>query len=279
MASDDSQILKLINEWFDANYERLRAESGHALAPDVKETARQHVLLYWKKLKHLAKSITETEVRLNLPDQKTKAGRVYCIEGVVDIIREQNRIAMYDIKTMEADDVRRDIKFYERQLNIYAHIWTKLHGQDLDEASIIATQFPESVKQILQGGDPHEISEALRKWNPIVKTNFDPERVRQTIRDFGSVVDAVEDNQFEPPNVRHLKKGDGRMIFATRVCRNCDARHSCKSYRAYAKRASRRSKIDLREFYEETDIIEETTERKEIALEEGGETEPIQYFD
>lgn len=53
---------------------------------------------------------------------------------------------MYDLKTHDPDYIRTNLGDYEDQLNIYAYIWKTLRRQDLDEAAIIATQFPESLR-------------------------------------------------------------------------------------------------------------------------------------
>jgi len=99
-----------LKKMFDENFQRLRAESGHALSPEVKNLAWQQVVLYWRRLREIAESITDTEVRLNLPCQKTPKGRVFSIEGVVDIVREADRTTMYDIKTHD---------FVEREPRIF----------------------------------------------------------------------------------------------------------------------------------------------------------------
>jgi len=65
---------------FDENFERLRAEGGHSLSPDVKDAAWQQVRMYWQKLRNIAEKVTDTEVRLNLPNQTTPKARGFCIE-------------------------------------------------------------------------------------------------------------------------------------------------------------------------------------------------------
>ena len=142
MKTDDTDIEQQIIDWFEANYETMKSESGHALSPDVKEAAKEQVLFYWKKLRHIAESITETEVHLSLPQQKTPANRTFNIEGVVDIIRKDDTTEMYDIKTHDAATVCKNRAFYEEQLNVYAHIWQNLQGEHLDLAAIIATKLP-----------------------------------------------------------------------------------------------------------------------------------------
>lgn len=101
----DQEIEKQIREYFEENYELLRLEGGHALTEAGKQDAFYQVLYYWKKLKDIANKVTETEVKLSLPNQETTKGRKFSIEGVVDIVREENETWMYDIKTHDPDYV------------------------------------------------------------------------------------------------------------------------------------------------------------------------------
>src|SRR4026209_2494040 len=109
----DTQIEEFIREALEKNFEQLRMESGHSLSAPLKQTALDQALFYWQKLKDVATHITETEVRLNLPGQTSPSGRKFGIEGVVDIVREGDRVVMYDIKTHDADDVRDNLEDYE----------------------------------------------------------------------------------------------------------------------------------------------------------------------
>ena len=236
-AVDNAEIEALIREAFERNYERIRAESGGALAPETKQAALDQVLLYWRKLRDVAERITETEVRLNLPQQRTPNGREFAIEGVVDIVRDDDCTIMYDIKTHDAEYVRANCNIYEEQLNVYAHIWSHLRGQPLDQTAVIATDFPVEVKEALASGDPARLARTLEDWEPVVDIPFSAEKVEATIRAFGEVVDAIEAGAFAPPPVERLKERadlNSRRQFATRVCINCDARFSCDSFRAYA---------------------------------------------
>ena len=155
----ETEIEQAIQEMFEENYLLLQAESGHSLTQDVKQAALQQVLLYWRKMREVAENITETEVRLCLPEQSTAKGRTFAIEGVVDIIREGDHTVMYDIKTHDADYVLANKDLYEKQLNIYAHIWQNLRQQPLDATAIIATSYPAFVKEALS--DPQELAAAL----------------------------------------------------------------------------------------------------------------------
>lgn len=234
--SYDLEIEDFIRKAFEENFEQLRLESGHTIAPDAKEAALNQVLLYWRKLRTIAERVTDTEVRLSLPGQETPRGREYTIEGVVDIVREEGRVVMYDIKTHDADYVRANIDLYEQQLNVYAHIWQELRRQPLDEAAVIATEYPTSVKQALASGDPAHLAHALQQWDPVVPITYDPARKDRTLYEFGQIVDRIEDGEFAPPPVERLQEtipGPQPQRFGTRVCRDCDARFSCDSYRAY----------------------------------------------
>lgn len=233
---DEAEMQQFIRDCFEENFEMMQIESGAALSPDVKEAALQQVLLYWRKLRNIAESITETEVKLNLPSQKTPKGREFGIEGVVDIVRDDQQTIMYDIKTHDADYVRNNQNLYEAQLNVYAHIWQNLRGHTVDKTAIIATAYPEQVKNAVIAGDMTALDYELTKWQPIVDITFDPLRVEDTIKDFGEVVDKIENGEFHAPPVTVLnsRTGNSKVLFATNVCRNCDARFSCISYRQYA---------------------------------------------
>ena len=182
-------------------------------------------------------SITETEVKLNLPNQKTLVGRKFCIEGVVDIVRANDRVIMYDIKTHEADYVRAHPEEYQKQLNVYAHIWHHLRGQQLDETAIIATAFPPAVREAIASKDHAAVASALSKWDPLITIPFDPDTIQAMIADFANIVDQIENNVFIPTSVEKLRERVGtgdNILFATSICRYCDVRFSCSSYRTYA---------------------------------------------
>ena len=247
----DAAIEAYLDERFHENAERIQEETGAGLAPDILYQALQQVLYYWRKLKHIALSVTETEVRLNLPCQRTPSGREFGIEGVVDIVRDDDRIVMYDIKTHDTDYVRHHREEYEQQLNIYAHIWQTLREQDLDEAAVITTRFPAKLHEAIVNGDETVIMEELEAWDPVVKIPFDEAHVRTAIEDFGAVVDDIENGSFSPPSVTQLRTRteDTGQTFAQRVCRNCDARFSCKAYRRFAKSSKGRKDFLFKEFF------------------------------
>jgi hypothetical protein len=257
------QVEQRIREDFEKNYERLRMEGGHALTPDVKEAALQQALLYWQKLREVAESVTDTEVKLTLPGQITPHDRKYTIEGIVDIVRDSDRTIMYDIKTHDADYVRDNLFIYEQQLNVYAYIWQELRGQPLDQTAIIATAFPDTLQEAISRGDEIFIQQEMARWEPLVEIPLDQQQVAETIRDFGQVVDAIEEKRFAPPSVQKLKEkvGNTASLFATRVCRNCDARFSCSSYRDYALSSSHKKELSFSQYFNDFGSDAERSDR------------------
>ena len=255
----DAEVEERIREFFDRNYDLLRQEGGHVLAEGAKQQALEQAMLYWRKLKAIATSVTETEVKLALPGLKTPQGRPFVIEGVVDIVREGNEVRMYDLKTHEESEVRSERKLYVDQLNVYAHIWKGIRGQSLNGTAIIATRLPPHVRAALRAHDPEAINAAMESWHPVVDLPFDENEVASTIDDFGRCVDAIENGEFDPPPPEALGKprgtrrkkdhqdAPGRAVqrestFAEIHCRNCDARFTCASYRTYLKRQGRGSR-------------------------------------
>jgi len=248
-----------IRKFFDRNYDLLRNEGGHVLAEGTKQQALEQSLLYWRKMKAIATSVTETEVKLALPGQVTPKGRQFVIEGVVDIVREGDEVRMYDLKTHEEREVRSERDLYEDQLNVYAHIWKGIHGQRLDSTAIIATRLPVALRDAIRTADPAATASALAAWEPVVDLPFDEGNVQKTIADFGRCVDAIEDGKFSPPPVKKLRerrgtrrskdRGPGRAnrenpaTFAEIHCQTCDARFSCSSYRAYQADDRRAKKV------------------------------------
>lgn len=264
------QIKENIIDKFEENYARLRLAGGHSLSPDVKAMALDQVLAYIDKMYDIAATVTDTEVRLTLPEQRTGKGRKYTIEGVVDIVRDDDETVMYDIKTHDSEYVRQNIELYEKQLNVYAHIWQTLRGEPLTATAIIATAFPSTLRDAQKDGNEFQINKQMDEWQPLVEIPLDQSKVDGTIEDFGDVVDCIEDKLFKPPKVEVLKQkiGRTRQLFATRICRNCDARFSCQSYRNYALSTSAKSEFDYGLYFSDFGSTDERSERVALASQE-----------
>ena len=248
------EIEEEIFRFFEENFEMIRAETGQTLKPDVKEAALQQVVIYWRRLNNIANNVTDTEIKLNLPEQVSPRGRKFNIEGVVDLIRENDQTIMYDIKTHETEAIKANLADYEKQLNVYAYIWQKLRGQALDATAIISTTFPPSLKEALQSGDETRVEYELPRWNPLIEMDFNEEHIAETIEEFGTVVDNIEDGKFSAPPVSKLfsKLSGMRTTFATSVCRNCDARYSCISYRIYTQSSQSSLSLNYPIFFQDT---------------------------
>ncbi len=252
----DQEIEQHIIEFFNDNFETLKLEGGHSLASYVKEMALNQVLMYWRRLHDVATRVTETEVKLSLPGQHTPRGRSFSIEGIVDIVKEadpelsRDRTVMYDIKTHDRESIEGNKTSYLGQLNIYAHIWQVLRKQCLDETAVICTSLPDEINRALQIRDERRLERALQRWNPIIEMPFDADQVESTVNDFGAVVDRIEDGEFGPPDIEVLRQhAPGTHVpFATHVCRNCDARFSCASYRQFMTSGRRTSDNQYRQY-------------------------------
>jgi hypothetical protein len=250
---EEYQIIEKIREFFDENYELMRLEGGHAITEDVKQLALTQVLYYFNKMRDVANKVTDTEVKLTLPDQKSPKGRNFTIEGVVDIVRDDNETWMYDIKTHDTEYIISNKELYSKQLNVYAHIWQQLRGNALDKTAIISTAYPEGLKQAHLLNDPFRIQYELSKWNPLIELDFDQQKVNEVVNDFAHTVDCIEEKKFRPAPVETLQsKMDGTTaLFGTRVCRNCDARFSCSSYREYATSKGKGERGSFRKYFDD----------------------------
>ena len=257
-------MARVIDEFFDQNVADLAAEGTHALSPWIREVARLQVHMYWIKLRGIAEKVTDTEVKLQLPAQKSPAGRTFGIEGVVDIVREDGNVTMYDIKTHDSQYIRDNIGEYEKQLNVYAHIWQNLRGEPLDETAVICTQLPKDVETAMKSNNAKAMVIAMANWDPVIPVAFDQERVEKTIAEFGTIVDRIEAHEFTPPSpdkLREILPGT-RTRFAIYVCRNCDARYSCRSYQEYAKLSRGAKESHVAQFlndYGDEDSVEDFT--------------------
>lgn len=270
-------IEKRIEEFFNDNFERLKLEGGHSLTATTKQQALNQVLYYYKRMKDVADKVTDTEIKLTLPNLTTTQQRDFTIEGVVDIVKEEDETWMYDIKTHDLDYVTSHKELYEKQLIIYQHIWESIRGNDLDHTAIISTSLPNHVKAAIRSGDEKHIDHELNNWNPVVEFEIEKEDIEETVENFAEVVDKIENNEFEPvPSEKLNEKVVGtKELFVTRICRNCDARFSCESYREYVSNSGMTAKAGYRDYYNDFGTEGERSERltSELNIETIPETE------
>jgi glucan phosphorylase len=93
----------------------------------------------------------------------------------------------------------------------------------------------------------------MAKWKPLIEISFNQENVDEMIEDFATVVDQIEDKKFKPAPVEVLNSTmqGTAALFGTRVCRNCDARFSCTSYRKYAVSKGRGERGSFKKYFED----------------------------
>lgn len=260
---NDKDVEIYIKEFFEVNYEAMKIAGGHSMTEDVKVSALNQVLLYWRKLNELARKVTSTEEKLSLPDLITPKGKKFTIEGIVDIVQEDMETWLYDIKTHELEYIKSNKELYEQQLNVYAYIWQTLRKNQLNHTAIISTNipdyFPKDIRQLFEDDD--KLKYLLSKWEPVVDLEYEEKRVEETIKEFGIIVDMIHNNEFEAPDVLKLSQSYSGLKsheqFGTRVCRNCDARYSCDSFREYALGTKGSLKMKFEEYYNDYGTDEE----------------------
>lgn len=223
-----------INQLFEDTYESIMAENSGGLDPDAVREAKRHVMMYWEKLgNEVASKVTETEVPLSLMGQTTPNGKIeYSIYGIVDVVREGEQVTLYDIKTHPTSHINEDKLRFAPQLNIYAYMYKQLRSVAVTRTCIIATEPPEVLKQV-NPDDLYDHPDFIG-WDPIIDIEFDEHQMADTIREFGEVVQAIENRVFTPMTVEQIvdsgAKNNGQIY-----CRKCDARFSCSAYIDYAK--------------------------------------------
>ena len=219
------------------NLKLMQAETGQRVNQNVVIAAERQALAYWHTMHLLAENITETEVKLSLPECSTPKGRTFTIEGVVDIVQEDSGMSIYDIKTMPRDYVENNKLKFAMQLNVYAHILAGLKGYKVKKAAVIATAPADALKRKFNTVPFEAFIDMLKSMDPFVEIPLDEASITDTITKFGEIVDRIQDGDFKPKSVGDLKRKDAEggktRQFGTDVCRNCDARFSCSSYREF----------------------------------------------
>jgi hypothetical protein len=221
------------------NLKLMQAETGQRVNQSVVVAAERQALAYWHTMRMIAERITDTEVKLSLPECRTPKGRTFTIEGVVDIVQEDACMSIYDIKTMPRDYVENNKSKFAMQLNVYAHILGGLKGYKVKRAAVIATAPADGLKRRFNKVDlpVDEFISMLKSMDPFVDIPLNEDSITDTITKFGEIVDRIQDGDFKPKSLVDLKRkdtdGGKHRQFGTDVCRNCDARFSCSSYRSF----------------------------------------------
>ena len=243
------ELEQFLKECFSENYSSMVHETGQSLSLKQQEAALHQVLYYLYRMWDVAEKVSETEVKLVLPGQKTRKNRKFNLLGVVDLVSDSSGTTMYDLKTLEKDIILQDKDKFKKQLSIYSHIWKGIRDQKLDGTAIIATSVPSEIKKAIREftQDPeakfNEFSAALNKVNPVISVEVDEKQIENFLSEFGDTVDKIEERVFSPSTVESLrtKQPGQNRDFGSLVCRKCDARYSCDSYREYI--ASSRGKV------------------------------------
>ncbi len=243
------ELEEFIQECFSENYSSMVHETGQSLSFKQQQAAIQQVLYYMYRMWDIAEKVTETEVKLVLPGQKTSKNRKYNLLGVVDLVSDSSGTKMYDLKTLERDVILEDKDKFKKQLSIYAHIWKGIRDQSLEGTAIIATSVPKEIKKVIRefieepGEKFDEFYSALDKVNPVISVEVNETQIKSFLKEFGDAIDNIEERVFSPASIDELRtKQPGKnRDFGSLVCRKCDARYSCDSYREYI--ASSRGKV------------------------------------
>ena len=258
----DSEIEEKIEEIFEDNYASLKFAGNHSLTENTKKSALYQIIYYFKKLRHIVDNVKRTEVKLTLADRKTPKGRRYSIEGIVDLVEESKKLCMYDIKTHELEYVKHNLEKYKDQLNLYAHIYENLNQTELDLLGVISTHIPHNLLAHDMGTD--DWKREFESWSPIVRIDTSKHEIEKIVNKFAVVVDKIENKEFKPVSVKTLNERPAENLpaFGVSVCRNCDGRFSCDSYREYIEKINRKSNLgDFFQIY-----LEDEEEERDLFL-------------
>jgi hypothetical protein len=261
------EIEAFIARAFEDELALIEEETGTRPNAFAINEAKRQVLLYWRKLRSTAESVEETEVHLVLPNRTSPGGRKYNLEGVVDIVAEEEGTMMYDLKTHEPEYVLAHPEEYAAQLEVYAAIYEELKGRRIDGTGVISTALPARLRGAIRAGEESAIERELAAWQPLLRMPFTRESRDATVEDFGRVVDKIEECSFPPQPTARLDEdfaGKGRS-FGNRVCQNCDVRFSCASYRAWRLDGKKLRKDNVLDYFTLAENREEDEEYRYVA--------------
>lgn len=183
----------VIRDWFSSNYATLSKMERVYLAPSSQQAALSHVLRYYEREQGHWDRIKEAEVEISLVKDQ------YILKGSVDLIRgEQDTVEIIDFKSEKKLDMEKDqdqLKRYQNQLEVYAHLVEERTGQKVSRMHLYYTGE--------DGG------------NPYVTFTKDDRAISKTIARFDDIVTRIE-------------RRDYRMrARPAKLCPNCDMRAYC----------------------------------------------------
>lgn len=229
-------------------FDQLKKESGHGIAPELKENGLRAIFAYWLKGQQIIQAIKRTEEKLSLPERITPSSmnsptkRIYTLEGVVDVISLNQKVILYDIKTYDHDNIQNSevIDEISKQLNVYVHIWEGLNKnsedfKEVQEIGLILVSLPSELKKIIKEFFPElnlelaksnldhyieKLNAAIeiyemehlpsgKKWEVSRDLGLQKGDITDIINEFGSVIDDIVDHKFSPrPYTSKKSKND-----------------------------------------------------------------------
>jgi len=184
-----------IEALFRNNYETLRNTGLHPLSITAQEAALNQVKEYFRNSQDLIKNVYRTEVKLLKSQEK------YNLTGVIDIIANPNgEYHLYDFKAQRMEDIKKDLRFYEDQLNLYYHILKTTYKLDVSRMFIYSTHVDSKAERI------HEV-------------HIDPNRVDALVSELDSIALRIVNRDFA-----HEKRNVDKKI-----CAKCELSFLCGS--------------------------------------------------
>lgn len=194
LRGEENKITKEnIAEWLQDNYQNLANRERMYLGDSTLGAALQHVMRYVDRKGSNWDDIKETEVDISLVKDR------YVLTGSVDLIKgEGNTVEIIDFKSERKPNMEKDrerILHHQRQLEVYAHLVEENTGYKVSKMHLYFTG--ESVGL------------------PTISFNKNTAVIGQTIEQFDSIVDRIENKDFS------LKARPDK------TCVDCSARGYC----------------------------------------------------
>ena len=100
---------------------------------------------YFRNSQDLIKNVYKTEVKLLKSQDK------YNLTGVIDIIANPNgEYHLYDFKAQRMTEIKKDIRFYNDQLNLYYHILKTAYKLDVSRMFIYSTHLNSKADKVYE---------------------------------------------------------------------------------------------------------------------------------